>query len=185
MSLKEKYGKANPANKIRPTLKFALSSPAHAIALFFGAGCIHPAPGTWGTLAGLLVWIAMIPYLPREALLALIAMTWVLGAWASEKTSIDLGVHDAGCVVIDEVAAIWSVLILLPQNYVSWVMAFVFFRFFDIMKYPPANHFDQNMQNGWGIMLDDAVAAVWTVVAILIFDKAAGQLGYTLVGLLS
>ena len=118
MSLKEKYSADNPANRVRPTLAFAFSHPAHALALFFGAGCMRPAPGTWGTAAGVLVWIALISLnVPLAALIVLTVLAFVAGAWASHRTGIDLGVEDAGCIVIDEVAAVWLVLLMLPQHW--------------------------------------------------------------------
>ena len=121
MRLREKYAAGNPANRVRPTLKFVFSHPAHAIALFFGAGLLRPAPGTWGTAAGVFVWIVMVQFFDWQLLLALIAMAFIIGAWASQKTSDDLGVEDAGCIVIDEVAAVWLVCLMLPQNPAGWL----------------------------------------------------------------
>jgi phosphatidylglycerophosphatase A len=177
MSLKEKYSADNPANRVRPTLAFAFSHPAHALALFFGAGCMRPAPGTWGTAAGVLVWIALISLnVPLAALIVLTVLAFVAGAWASHRTGIDLGVEDAGCIVIDEVAAVWLVLLMLPQNWIGWLAAFISFRVFDIVKLPPASTIDARMKNGIGVMLDDLFAAIWAIAAVMLLDAAVNRL---------
>ncbi len=171
MGLRDKYSESNPANRVRPTLRFVFSHPAHALAIFFGAGCLRPGPGTWGTAAGVLVWIAMVKLGASLALLAaLIVLAFVLGAWASHRTGIDLGVEDAGCIVIDEVAAVWLVCLMLPQNPVGWLAAFVSFRVFDIVKLPPASTIDAKMKNGVGVMLDDLFAAIWAIFAVILTD---------------
>ncbi len=165
--LAKKYSADNPAYTVRPGLKFVYAHPAHTLALFFGAGCIRPGPGTWGTLAGVLVWILLAEVFSWKVLVFLIAAVFVLGALASEKTCKDLGVDDAGCVVVDEVAAVWLVCLMLPQNWIGWAAAFAAFRLFDIVKLPPASWVDQRLHNGWGIMLDDLLAAVWAVFAVV------------------
>jgi len=185
MSLGKKYAADNPANAVRPDLKFVFSCPEHALALFFGVGCLRPAPGTWGTLAGVLVWIALVQVLPIEGFLAAIAMGLLLGVWASERTNIDLGVHDAGCIVIDEVVGVWLVLMMFPQGPMTWCAAFLAFRFFDIVKLPPCKRIDETMKGGKGVMADDVVAAIWAIVALTILDKAAARFGYTFLGLFS
>ena len=118
--LSEKYSADNPAYNVRPGLKFAFSHPAHAVALFFGAGCLRPGPGTWGTLAGVLVWPVLVQFLSWKTLSVCIAVLFVLGALAAEKTCRDLGVQDAGCVVVDEVVAVWLVCLMLPQSGIAW-----------------------------------------------------------------
>ena len=175
MSLAKKYAADNPANRVRPGVRFAFSHPAYMIALFFGAGCIRPAPGTWGTLAGLIVWILMVQWMPWQALAACVVALFIVGALASQKTCDDLGVDDAGCVVIDEVVAIWLVCLMLPQTPVAWCAAFVAFRLFDIVKLPPATYVDEKMHNGWGIMLDDVFAAVWAVWTVIVIDMAVNR----------
>ncbi len=177
MSLKDKYSADNPANRVRPGMQFVFSHPAHALALFFGAGCMRPGPGTWGTAAGVLVWIALVRLgVPLTALLALIVMAFLIGAWASERTGIDLGVEDAGCIVIDEVAAVWLVCLMMPQNWVGWIAAFASFRVFDIVKLPPASTIDARLKNGIGVMLDDFFAALWAIAALMGLDAAVNRL---------
>lgn len=175
MRLQDKYSNNNPAYRIRPGVRFVFSHPAHAIALFFGAGLLRPGPGTWGSLAAVLVWAALVQILSLGALLALIAVTFFVGVWASERTSCDLGVQDAGCIVIDEVLAVWLVCVCFAQTPLVWAAAFAAFRVFDIIKLPPANWLDAHVHNGWGVMLDDVLAACWAVLTLIIVDWALAR----------
>ncbi len=170
MGLRDKYSSSNPAYALKVDGRFVFSHPAHAIALFFGAGAMRPGPGTWGSLAGVCVWALLVQFLDWRALTALILVTFVVGVWASQKTSDDLGVEDAGCIVIDEVVAVWMVCLVFPQNIVCWTAAFLAFRLFDIVKLPPAGLIDEKMHSGFGIMLDDVLAAVWAIAALLLLD---------------
>ena len=145
------------------TLRFAFSSPAHVIATFFGSGVIRPASGTWGTLAGWLFYMALHPWLGSAVfwgVLTLLAL--VVGAWACQTTGDDIGVHDHNSIVIDEVFAIWMVLLTVPDSLPWQIAAFCAFRFCDIVKLQPAKYFDTTprWRNGWGVMLDDAVAGL-------------------------
>ena len=169
----EKYSPDNPVNKVKVTAGFAFSHPAHIIATFFGAGLIHPGPGTWGTLAGWLVFVLFGRFLTYEIWFGIVIATFFLGAWASRVTSDHLGVQDHGSIVIDEVFAIWLVLLLVPPMLPWQIAVFVAFRIFDIVKCPPADYFDKKMKNGFGIMFDDAIAAfyAWLVLFALISLK--------------
>ena len=100
----------------------------------------------------------------------------MLGALAAEKTCRDLGVQDAGCVVVDEVVAVWLVCLMLPQNGIAWCAAFLAFRLFDIVKLPPASWVDRHIHNGWGIMLDDLLAGVWAAVVLVGIDMLCNRL---------
>lgn len=183
MSLAEKYSPDNPAQKVHPGLRFVFSHPAHALALFFGAGSLHPAPGTWGSLAAVLVWALLsLAHLPWQFLSALIVAVFFLGVWASQKTMDDLGVEDPGCVVIDEVVAVWVLCLMLPQTITAWVLVFVFFRIFDILKMPGAAWFDKNWKNGWGVMIDDLFAAAWALLVIILLDRILAVFSITLLG---
>lgn len=159
----EKYSADNPVNKKRMSVAFAFNSISHVIASFFGSGLLRPGPGTWGTLAGWIVFVLLMPWITPTVGWAMVALTFVVGAWASQKTSDDLGVPDHGSIVIDEVFAIWAVLLTVPATLGWQIAAFVAFRVFDIVKLPPASWCDRHLKNGWGIMIDDALAAVYAI----------------------
>lgn len=182
MSWKDKYRADNPANRVYPDWRFTYAHPAHLLALFFGAGCLRPAPGTWGTAAGVLVWALAVQVFPLKFLLAAIVLGFLLGAWAAQKTGEDLGVEDAGCIVIDEVVAVWMVCVIFPQSGATWLSAFLAFRLFDIVKLPPASWVDRHMKNGWGVMLDDVLAACWAAALLLALDWGAAFFGFSFLG---
>ena len=155
------------------TWGFAFSSPAHTLASFFGSGVLRPAPGTWGTLAGWIFYALFLEGLPLMAQGAATLALLTAGAWASGVTGRDLGVHDHGSVVVDEVFAVWAVLMTVPASLPWQAAAFGAFRFFDIVKIPPADFFDEKCRNGWGVMLDDAVAAGYAAAALYAVRLAA------------
>ena len=86
-----------------------------------------------------------------------------------QKTADDMGVHDHGSIVWDEFVGVFIVLAAIPTLSLPWiVIAFVLFRFFDILKPYPIRYFDQKLESGFGIMVDDVLAAVYAVIVIAI-----------------
>jgi len=149
----------------RPTLRFAVAHPAHWVAMGFGAGLSPWAPGTAGTLlAWFLFWIA--EGLPAELALACIAVFFALGVWVCDITGRHLGIPDHGSMVWDEVVAFLLVLVIVPATFAWQAAAFVVFRFFDIAKPPPIRWFEGRFKGGWGVMVDDVVAAGYTLILL-------------------
>ena len=147
-------------------------NPVHLLAFGFGSGLLRPAPGTWGTLAGLLLFIPL-NLLPDLLLLPLFVLAFVAGIWICGRTGRDLGVHDYGGIVWDEMVAIWLMLWLLPADLRrvaglggAYALAFVLFRIFDIWKPQPIRFFDRKLRNGLGVMLDDLLAALYGLALI-------------------
>lgn len=129
-----------------------------------------------------MVWAAAVQIFPLKFLLVAILVGFFLGVWAAQKTGEDLGVEDAGCIVIDEVVAVWFVCLWFPQNWETWTAAFLAFRLFDIVKLPPASVIDEKMKNGWGVMLDDMLAALWALALLLALDAATAWAGIRFLG---
>ena len=154
----------------RPDVRFLLASPAHFIALGFGSGLAPKAPGTFGTLAALvLFWLlAYVLAMPPFAIAFAAIPLFVLGLWASEATARDLGVDDHGSIVIDEMAAFLPLAALASQSVVLQLIAFGLFRLFDIWKPPPIKAFEQRLKGGFGIMFDDLVAGAYAYVVLII-----------------
>jgi phosphatidylglycerophosphatase A len=131
-------------------------------------GYFPVAPGTVGSLVGLVVWGAV-----RTAgggvvaELALVAGLLVVGAWAATVAERTLGVTDPGPVVIDEVLGMCVTLFAAPATLATAIAGFFLFRFFDIVKPPPARQLER-AHGGWGIMLDDLAAGIyaWAVLAL-------------------
>lgn len=156
-----------PAGR-QPTLAFMLAHPAHGIALGLGSGLLRPAPGTWGTLAGWAMFVAIGDALTTPGWLLLIAVTFALGAACAQRTGRALGRPDHGAIVIDEIVAIWIVLLLVPATPVAQIVGVALFRLFDIAKPPPIRALDRRWKHGIGVMADDLIAAFYTLVVIAV-----------------
>lgn len=139
---------------------------ALVLATFFFTGISPVASGTVGSLvAALLYWL--IPALHGWVVLSIaIVIVLVLGIWSSGVVERAMKLQDPGIVVIDEVLGQWIALLSLSYagNPVFILIAFLAFRFFDIIKLWPARYFER-MHGGSGIMLDDAVAGVYANIA--------------------
>lgn len=150
--------------KPKPNLK----NPIHFLALGFGSGLIKPAPGTWGTLAGLLLSIVLWQLTHSTVFfIALTLVSFVVGIYLCSKTAEDLQVHDDGRIVWDEIIAIFLMFGFLPAyDWLGYSLAFITFRFFDILKPFPIRYFDEKLENGLGIMLDDIFAALFALATM-------------------
>jgi phosphatidylglycerophosphatase A len=161
----------------RPDRRFLFASPWHFIALGFGSGLPRFAPGTWGTLAGWALFVLLDPFYSDLAWLGLIIAGLYFGAWASHRTGAALGRADSGHIVIDEIVAFWIVLVMLPDTVelkgLQHTLAFLLFRFFDIVKPPPIRWLDARFKNGVGVMLDDLVAAFFTLLVFALWTRLA------------
>ena len=107
----------------------------------------------------------------RAGWAALIAISAVVGVWACGKTAHDLGVADHGAIVWDEVVAFWLVLLFVPAGLAAQFAAFVVFRFFDIVKPPPIRHYDAKLESGFGVMFDDLLAALYTLLLFALWYR--------------
>lgn len=157
---------------IEPTFSWLLAHPVCLVGFGFGTGLAPKAPGTFGTLPALpLAWLVLQLGLPWYALLLLAAMLFAVGIPICSITEQRLGRQDYGGIVWDEIAAMMLVLFFVPQGWLSWLLAFAVFRFFDAVKPWPIKWFDARIHGGLGIMLDDLIAAVFS---LLLFWLLAG-----------
>ena len=153
----------------KPDARFMLSHPAHLLAQGFGSGLSPIVPGTSGTL---FAWLAFNVLSSRWPELftplnwaILIAAGFVTGVWACHRTGRDLGIADHGSMVWDEIIAFWLVLLfLMPADFNTQLWAFLWFRFFDMVKPQPIRYFDRRFKGGFGVMWDDIVAAFYTLL---------------------
>ncbi len=139
--------------------------PVHFLALGFGSGCAPKAPGTFGTLAAIPLYLLMQP-LPLWIYLLLTVGGFALGVWICDRTARDLGVHDHPAIVWDEVIGYWITMIAAPSGGLWVIAGFALFRLFDILKPWPIRQVDQQVGGGFGIMFDDVLAAgyAWLVL---------------------
>ena len=156
---------------LRPTLGFAFSHPAHAIAFGFGAGLSPFAPGTAGSALGWAIGWALAEVNPWVFFLVVIVL-FLVGFWACEITGRHLGVADHGGMVWDEVVAFLLVLAVVPRELAWQAAAFVLFRFFDIAKPPPIRQLERRYGGGFGVMFDDIVAAAYTLLVLAVVKRA-------------
>ena len=150
-----------------PDWKFILSRPAYFIAFGFGSGLSPFAPGTAGTLAAFPLYsLILMLSLNSAAYFALLLALFLIGTWAAQVTGRALGVADFGGIVWDEIVAFLAILYFTPPTVVWFAAAFFIFRIFDVWKPFPIRYFDTYIKNGFGVMFDDALAAVYSVLLI-------------------
>lgn len=108
-------------------------------------------------------------------LLIFLLLCFVGGIAAVQRTGTDLGVSDHGSIVWDEIVPFWMVLFFCPSSWLWQAGAFALFRFFDIVKPQPARFFDERVKNGFGVMMDDLVAAAYSVLVLAAVQFALAQ----------
>ena len=164
----------------KPTLRFLLAHPAHAIALGFGSGLAPIAPGTAGTLWAWLVYAWFRPSFDALQCGLVIGIGAGVCWWASTVAARHLAVADPGAIVCDEIIAFWLVLWLVtPAGFWTQAVAFLLFRFFDAAKPGPVAWADGlfkvgrgqpiGWRQGFAIMFDDLVAALCTLLVIALW----------------
>lgn len=158
-----------------PLKKIDLSDPWQLIATGFGTGMLPRMPGTFGSLAALPFCCAFV-YLNLWAQLLIIAAVTVIGTIAASKTEKVLGMHDNSAIVIDEVAGMLVSCLLYPAAWYLPFIAFVLFRFFDILKPWPVGLADRKVSGGFGVMLDDLMAGGWALLVFQAIRAATGHL---------
>lgn len=139
-------------------------SPAFLIATWFGSGLLIPGPGTWGTLGGLLFGIPLLYLTNARVVLIAALILLILGLWAIRELEEKTGEHDQSFIVIDEVVAILMVIAMTETNPVLLLGGFLLFRLFDIWKPWPIRWADRKISGAWGVMLDDILAAFFTIL---------------------
>ena len=145
-----------------------MTDPVHILAFGFGAGLAPFAPGTFGSLPGvLLFWLTMDFGLYIQLGVALSAT--FAGVWICGESARRIGVHDHGGIVWDEIVGMYLTLIVAPFSVTGWILAFVLFRVMDIVKPWPIRSLDHRIGGGVGIMLDDLVAALYAAVLLVLY----------------
>ena len=158
-----------------PNFKFLFAHPAHFFGLGFGSGLAPKAPGTFGTLVGLpLFWI--ISGYPFNTQIVIITALFIIGIYVCDKTGKALGVADHGAIVWDEIVAMMLVLSFTALDAFAWFIAFLLFRLFDIWKPFPIRQFDATLKNGFGVMFDDVLAAIYAIFALRLFYNIFGYI---------
>lgn len=146
-----------------------MKHPIDFLAFGLGSGMATKAPGTWGTLVGVLL------YLPMQSLsllsyLLIVLLSFAAGIYICQHATEKLGVHDHGGIVWDEFVGFWITMIAAPPGMLWVVVGFLLFRLFDIWKPWPIGWADKKVDGGFGIMLDDVLAGVWALLCVQLLN---------------
>lgn len=152
------------------SIRQVLRNPTLFLAFGFGSGCLPKAPGTFGTLAAIPLYLLAQWLLPSYAAFAVLTLVmFIAGIWLCEQASRILRVHDHSGIVWDEFVGFFITMIAAPPGWL-WILAgFILFRIFDVLKPWPVSQIDKQIEGGFGIMADDVMAAVyaWLVMQVL------------------
>ncbi len=143
----------------------SLKNPVHFLALGCGLGLAPKAPGTFGTLAALPLFY-LLQNLALSHYLLVVVVLFVLGIYLCDRTARDMGEHDHPAIVWDEVVGMLITMAALPAGWIWWVVAFVAFRLFDIVKPWPIRLLDKHVHGGFGIMIDDVLAGLFALAVV-------------------
>ena len=153
-----------------------LLKPSHIFATLFGVGLLPFAPGTWGSLVGLILFFYTNIYLSINVeffylLLMVIILSAILACYFATKDLSDIE-KDQKSIVIDELAGVWIAFIpvsgiVMMQEFLTYsVLAFLLFRVFDIWKPYPIGLIDEKIKNYLGVVLDDLVAGLYAAITV-------------------
>ena len=174
-----------------PSNASALDKVVYWLGIGLGSGLPKRAPGTWGTVGGLIVAIPLMR-LGFVPFLIITILASIVGIWICGRTSDLMGVHDDPHIVWDEWAGMW--ITLLPFAFIGFdqlaeidgfkldwfviLVAFILFRVFDIIKPFPISWADKKVSGGLGIMLDDILAGIMAVALMMVLSSAIMMLGF-------
>ncbi len=154
--------------KIKPAVIF--TDPVHFLAFGFGAGLSPWAPGTAGSVVGLLIYL-LLAGLSDLVFISVVLFLFVVGVWICGRSSKKLGVHDHGGIVWDEIVGILIALFHVPLSIPWLVTGFLLFRLFDIVKPWPIKWLDKRVDGGFGIMIDDVLAGVFAFLILQLLQE--------------
>ena len=147
----------------------------HFLALGFGSGLSRWMPGTMGALAAIPIYFLLL-MLGTWGYATFVLLAFGFGVWLCDKVANEMQVKDPASIVWDEFVGMWITLFLLPAGWYWLVIAFVLFRFFDILKPWPVGWLDKNLTGGLGIMVDDVAAGFYSLLIIQVLAYGIGQL---------
>ena len=147
------------------------------VSLFY-SGYFKLWPGTFASVISILILFPVIKYqlVSKEIFIYIFFIIFTISAFFIKKFSLYTNTHDSGKIVIDEFLGIYLIfifydLIYFFNDFITIMLVFIFFRFFDIVKIFPANIIDKKMNNSLGVLLDDIIASIYTILFIYTFSK--------------
>ncbi len=154
-------------NTSQPEVNFRelIKRPVCFLGLGFGSGLAPKAPGTFGTIAAIPIYLLMQD-LSLMLYIALTVIGFIVGIWICQQSADWLGTEDPSAVVWDEIVGYLVTMIAAPQGWQWAVLGFILFRFFDILKPWPISLADKKLHGGFGIMFDDVIAGIFAGVLL-------------------
>ena len=133
------------------------------VALFLAtggyAGYIPVASGTFGSMVGI-PFVFIFSKIPSALAFAAVLGVILIAVWAAREVELQLNAKDPGCIIIDEIAGMCVTMLAIPFTIITCAAGFVLFRFFDVIKPPPARQMERRLKGGWGVVMDDVVAGL-------------------------
>jgi phosphatidylglycerophosphatase A len=154
----------------RDLVRQVVKYPVHWPAFGFGLGLAPFAPGTWGSVLGVVFYWYTIG-LGLTWYLLLVFVAFLAGIWICGESARRIGVHDHPGIVWDEVVGVMLTLAVAQPEPMPILLGFLLFRVFDIWKPWPIRDIDHSLKGGLGIMLDDVLAAIYAAVALYILQS--------------
>lgn len=158
---------------VNVTFTELLKKPICFLGLGFGSGLAPKAPGTFGTLAAIPLFLLIQP-LSLEVYLLITLIAFIVGITICQRSAEWLGKDDPSAVVWDEIVGYFVTMIAAPIGWAWIIIGFVLFRLFDILKPWPISWFDKNLHGGLGIMADDVIAGIFALIGVQVLFRFIG-----------
>ncbi len=139
------------------------------VSTFFLTGLLPKAPGTWASLAAVLMYPLFADLIWQQQMQIIIATT-LLGVFCIAQVQKKIGQKDDGRFVIDEVVGMWITVASFPVDWFWLILGFFIFRGLDIWKPFPTRHIDQRFHGAWGVMLDDVICGIYALAILKVIE---------------
>ena len=142
------------------------------VSLFY-SGYFKIWPGTFASIISIVILFPIVSsnLISFSVMIIIFIVIFILSLFFINYYSTYTGTHDSGTIVIDEFLGVYLIFIFYDyvytsSNFITLILIFLFFRFFDITKIFPANIIDKKMKNSLGVILDDLVASIYTIIIL-------------------
>ena len=160
-----------------------MNAIAKFVVTWFWLGLLRPGPGTWGSFGALLVAVLATINFGPFALPVLTLVLLPIAFWAISHYQKTTHSHDASEIVVDEVIGIWIALCFVPADVLLYVLGFVLFRLFDILKPWPVGWADRELKGATGVLADDVLAGIMAAAVLwALIWGFGGEMGYAGLG---
>lgn len=156
-----------------------LKNPLHLLSFGFGSGLLPKAPGTFGTVVAIPLYLLLALFTNETVYLIACSSGLVLGFFLCEYTTRVLGVQDHPAIVWDEIIGFLITMLFIAPSLISVLLGFILFRIFDILKPWPISVIDSRVKGGIGVMLDDVLAGGFALLCMHLIAWSTSLIGTT------